>query len=336
MIVPRPLRKEFAGAKYHVSSRGNGRRRIFHSDGDRERFLWQAEEALRLDGVILYAYVLMSNHYHLLVETPRGNLSRFMHRLNTAYSTYYRYQHRQPGSVLQPRYKAPLVEGDEYLIRLTRYIHLNPIKIRKMEKLAKARRIEYLKQYRWSSYRGYGWKGCEEQIVNYRWRGLIGGRSKKAQRAEYRRYIESMVEETDDVVLGAMKASVYAIGDESFVAEVEDELREQALSDEQGDVAGPQEQLVSVATINQAVCAEYGCKSEDLRKHGHAVGEAKGVAIELVCKLGGMSNRETGREYGRISGAAVGRQRRRLNELLQCDQVAADRFAGLLSNLSEK
>jgi REP element-mobilizing transposase RayT len=90
--MPRKWRIRFVGARYHVTSRGNGRETIFYSDQDRERFLEQLDAALAADGVMLYAYCLMPNHYHLLVETPLGNIQRFMHRLNTAYSMYFRYK----------------------------------------------------------------------------------------------------------------------------------------------------------------------------------------------------------------------------------------------------
>lgn len=333
--MPRLLRKQFAGAKYHVTSRGNGRRTIFHGDGDRERFVWQLEECLKLDGVILYCYVLMSNHYHLLVETPRGNLSGFMHRLNTAYSTYYRYRHRHAGSVLQPRYKSPLVSGDDYLIRLTRYIHLNPIKTREMEKLPWKDRIEHLRQYRWSSYAGYVEKSKQEEIVDYKWRELIGGETEAGQRRAYRKYAESMVEGADDVLLAAIDASEYAIGDEGFVAEVETEMREAAQKvDAQEDVIWPQEEeeKPGIGYLDELVCHEYGCRPEALREHGRRAGEAKELAVTLACSHGGLNNREVGRAYG-MTGAGVARARRHFSQRLTESPDLAKRYARIVRRL---
>ena len=83
------------GAKYHVTVRGNGRRNVFHGANDYKRFLAQLDDALENDGVVLYAYALLSNHYHLYIETPYGNVQRFMQRLNTAYSMYHRYKHNE-------------------------------------------------------------------------------------------------------------------------------------------------------------------------------------------------------------------------------------------------
>ena len=95
-----------------MTSRGNGRQRIFFCDEDYSRFLEQLESALEKDGVILYAYCLMPNHYHLFMETPLGNIQKVMHRLNTAYSMYFRYKKSSPGHCLQGRYSAKLVGGE--------------------------------------------------------------------------------------------------------------------------------------------------------------------------------------------------------------------------------
>ncbi len=122
--MPRPPRIDFPDAVYHVTSRGNGRAEIFWTDDDRQRFLGQLSHHLQMTGVVLYAYVLMDNHFHGLVRTPRANLSAFMQRLLTAYALYARYKHRRPGHLLQGRFKAKLVEDDVYLRAVTRYIHI--------------------------------------------------------------------------------------------------------------------------------------------------------------------------------------------------------------------
>ena len=124
------LRCEFEGAIYHVMARGIERRAIFRDDADRYRFLDKLQESLERHQVSLYAQTLMSNHYHLLLMTPRGNLSRFMQQFVTSYTVYFNTRHHRTGPLFAGRYKAPLVEGDEYLLKLVRYIHLNPAEIR--------------------------------------------------------------------------------------------------------------------------------------------------------------------------------------------------------------
>ncbi len=332
--MARALRKEFRGAKYHVTSRGNGRRRIFHGDDYHQRFMWQLEEALRIDGVILYGYVLMANHYHLLLETPRGNLSQFMHRLNTAYSTYYRFKHRHAGSVFQSRYKSKLVEGDDYLIRLTRYIHLNPVKTVAMGRLSPEERVESLKRYQWSSYPGYVLKSKEEEIVNYRWRSLAGGRTESEQRKDYGRYIEGMIGSTDAVLSEALSASVYAIGDEGYVAEIASEMRELARSIEDvQDVTLPEQERPTVQDIDRAICCVYGCARDLLRRHGRIAGEPKRVALELVCRLGGLSNRDAGKAYGEMTCAGVTRSRRQLAAELKISPSVAKRVQEVVARV---
>ena len=332
--MPRPLRKQFAGAKYHVCARGNGRRTIFHTDTDRSRFMTQLQEAMERDNVILFAYVLMPNHYHLMIETPRGNLCQFTHRLHTAYSMYYRYKHDHPGSVLQQRCKAPLVEGDDYLLRLTRYIHLNPVKTRRMETCDPKRRARYLVDYKWSSCQGYVDIGQEEPFVDYRWRELIGGRKPARQRRRYLEYLGSMIDDDDDELIDAISASDYALGDESFVTAVEKEIRGRGKSIVRSDVIMPSDPRTSIQRINAAVCRRYGCRPGTLQRHGHCAGEAKRVAIELACRLSGLNQREVGGAYGGIGGGAVSHQRRMLRSLLETQPDTARHFEALLDRLT--
>ena len=118
--MARHLRLEYEGAIYHVTARGNERGVIFQNDRDRERFVEKLEELVGVHHVRLYAYVLMDNHYHLLVETPRGNVSRFMQQLNTSYTMYYNMKRGRVGHLFSGRYKAKLVCGDEYMIVIPR------------------------------------------------------------------------------------------------------------------------------------------------------------------------------------------------------------------------
>jgi len=113
--MARPLRIEYEGAHYHVTSRGNERKPVFRDDTDREKFLELIGRAVEQFGIRVHAYVLMDNHYHLLIETPSGGLNQAFNR-----------RHKRVGHLFQGRYKAILVEKDSYLLELSRYIHLNP------------------------------------------------------------------------------------------------------------------------------------------------------------------------------------------------------------------
>jgi putative transposase len=132
--MARKLRVQYEGAIYHVTMRGVERRPIFKDDEDRERFLKRLGEAVEEFGLRLYLFSLLQNHIHLLVETPQANLSAFMHKLQTAYTVYYNLRHRRAGHLMQGRFGAEPVQGDTHLLKLTRYIHLNPVFVGRMRK----------------------------------------------------------------------------------------------------------------------------------------------------------------------------------------------------------
>ena len=327
--MPRPPRKEFAGALYHATSRGNGRSRIFFGDADRKRFLSQLQDCLEQYDIILYAYVLMNNHYHLLVRTRHANLSRFMQRLNTSYALYSRYKHKKPGHRLEGRYKAKLVQGDEYLLTLTRYIHLNPIKVRAMLNLERTARVRYLEQYEWSSYRGYVDKKSQEDIVCYDVLKTMG-RSERERRREYREYVYGCLMEDDDRIKEALALSACGIGDESYINDLEEEMRGRKTGSAQDRDIDYPEEFVDVGHVDEVVAEAYGIKLEMLKAHGHTsgVGVVKAVAMELACRLTGMTQRAVGVRYGGISSQAVSHARRRVKA-----DVPAERLAKLIKSI---
>ena len=142
--MARPLRIQFEGAVYHVTSRGNARQDIFLDDEDRGIFLATVEEVIERFAWICHAYCLMSNHYHLLIETPSPNLARGMQLLNGVYTQRFNRQHERFGHVLQGRYKAILVERESHLLELARYVVLNPVR---------AKMVRSARDWPWSSYR---------------------------------------------------------------------------------------------------------------------------------------------------------------------------------------
>ena len=142
--MARPLRIEFPGALYHVTSRGNARQRVFRDDEDRKTFLATLAWVVARFGWRCHAYCLMDNHVHLLIETPQPNLSRGMRQLNGVYTQRFNRRHRKVGHLFQGRFKAILVEKEGYLLELARYIVLNPVR---------AKMVKMPERYPWSSYR---------------------------------------------------------------------------------------------------------------------------------------------------------------------------------------
>ena len=144
--MARSLRIEYENAYYHVIQRGLERRQIFSTDRDKERFLQYLRDSQDKYGTIVHAYCLMDNHYHMIIQTPLSNLSNIMHYINTSYVVYYNRKNKRVGPLYQGRYKSILIEQDEYLFHLSRYIHLNPIRAKKVKEVG---------EYRWSSYHDY-------------------------------------------------------------------------------------------------------------------------------------------------------------------------------------
>lgn len=311
--MARPPRIEFENAMYHVTSRGNARQVIFHTDGDRHRFLSQLVDNLEQYGVILHAWVLMPNHYHLVVRTPRANLGRFMQRLNSSYSLYYRYRHAKPGHAFGGRYKAPLVQSNEYLLALTRYVHLNPVKTKAAERTSARERIRMLEAYPWSSYPGYvrgrqaaGW--VDYAVLKQYGRSLLDARRR------YRGYTHAMVAKDDELLKGLMGRSTYALGNEDFVEKVERDLsRGKTGGAQDADLLTPWHG-VEMPAIDQVVAKAYGVDVGELRRRGRSAGEARAVAVELASRWSNQTQRQIGAYYGGISGQAVYMIRQRLKK----------------------
>jgi len=142
--MARPLRIEFPGAVYHVTSRGNGREDIYLSDEDRDIFLKVLSHVVERFGWVCHAWCLMTNHYHLMIETPTGNLSKGMRQLNGVYTQRFNRSHGRVGHVFQGRYKAILIEKEAHLLELCRYIVRNPVA---------AGMVKLPEDWPWSSYR---------------------------------------------------------------------------------------------------------------------------------------------------------------------------------------
>ncbi len=183
--MARPLRIEFPGAIYHVMSRGNARQTVFRDDSDYQRLIKGLETVVGRLGWDLLCFVLMPNHFHLLVRTPRPNLSRGMQHLTSGYANWCSRRHRRPGHTFQGRFKSELIEDESYFWTVSRYIHLNPVR-------GKRPLADHPRDWPWSSYPGYdrrrrrvGWVAYE--ALHSAWRGESGGNDPEAA---YRRFVE--------------------------------------------------------------------------------------------------------------------------------------------------
>jgi REP element-mobilizing transposase RayT len=334
--MPRPWRIRYAGAKYHLTVRGNARDAVFLESCDYKRFLEQLQEALEKDEVVLYAYAVMPNHYHLLVETPLGNVQKFMQRLNTAYGMYFRHKHGRVGHCFQGRYGARLADGGDYLLRLTRYIHLNPVKTKRHEKWGLKEKQEYLERYPWSSYRGYAGLDGRTGWINYRLLKLMERHTDKGNHAAYRKYMAQMMGAEDEVLKEAKGRSIYAIGDEKFAEITESDMKSARYSKvDTGDIVWPEKPRQSLKEVMTPVLDAVGLTAEDLKRHGRATGDRKLLAVELLCQMSSAPQRAVAPFCGYKRESSVGKQRKLFRARLNSEADLSKRFEALKKKLDK-
>lgn len=210
--MARPLRIEFPGAIYHVTSRGNARRKVFLDDADRKAFLATLAWVVGRFQWICHAYCLMDNHFHLMIETPEPNLSRGMRQLNGVYTQRFNRRHRKVGHLFQGRYKSILVERDSYLLALSRYVVLNPVR---------ARMVKSPGDYAFSSYRATRGLAPAVDGLSTAWLLAQFARSKAIAQKRYQAFVEAGVRQPSP--WQALKGQVL-LGSEAFVKKLRPRL----------------------------------------------------------------------------------------------------------------
>jgi len=206
--MTRPIRIEYAGALYHVTSRGNRQEDIYIDDEDRSKFLSLLAQVSKDYNWLIHAYCLMDNHYHLLVETPDGNLSKGMRQLNGVYTQITNRYHGKVGHVFQGRYKAILVQKENYLLELARYIVLNPVR---------ARMVREAKDWPWSSYRETSGMLSNNSWLTTEW--VLSAFSKKRGIAQ-KKYSEFVSQgKNQPSPWESLKNQVF-LGDEEYVRQI--------------------------------------------------------------------------------------------------------------------
>jgi len=204
--MARPLRVEFAGALYHVTARGNERKPIVRDDDDRDQWLKTLARAVSRFRWIVYAFCLMDNHFHLVLETPNPNLARGMRELNGVYAQRFNRRHRRFGHLFGGRYKALLVEREPHLLEVCRYVVLNPERV--------ATPTESYDRYRWSSYRATaGLEAAPDFLACERVLALFDVDRARAIRA-YRAFVRDGLGREDPT--GSRLGEIY-LGDMDFV-----------------------------------------------------------------------------------------------------------------------
>ena len=328
--MARPLRIEFEEAVYHLCARGNARQGIFRDDRDRIFFLkLLGESAQRFEASVL-CFVLMRNHFHLVAQTHRPNLRRWMHWLLVSYTVYFNRRHHLSGHLFQGRYKSFLVQEGDYLLALSRYVHLNPVRGLSLGRGASSERRERVRNFKWSSYRGYAGLSApfpfvKEAMVLDELHG-----SGRAERLRYRRFVEEgLLREIENPFETVRWQAV--LGDESFVQKLRDRVK--GLHKQRREITSLRRAMPSLDPdkVLQRVANKYRVDRERLVAPGSRGLEAKNVAMWMIWESGGKSLREIGELFGGLDYAAVAQRIRRTRS--RYDANAAGKLMRVMLNV---
>ena len=293
--MARSLRIEYPGAFYHVINRGNAKEKIFLSNRDREKFLEYLEVAVDRFSLIVHSYCLMDNHYHLLIETPEANISKAMHWLDVSYAVYFNRKRKRSGHLFQGRFKATIVNADEYLKVLSRYIHLNPVR---------SKFVKTPDEYPWSSYGTFIGKAKEPEWLETNYLLAYFHKTKKRAMQLFRRFCEdSNAEKLKNPSKDAVQG--FILGNENFVTLIQKKL----LSSKINEKNIPQLRKIKLRPtfekIVGEVSKEFGSQVVDILEAGKKKNKAREAAIYLSQLHTGLTGKEVGDYFGQVSGARV-------------------------------
>lgn len=297
--MARPLRIEYPGAYYHITSRGNERKAIFKNKTDRNSFLSYLKSAYLRYGAIIHVYCLMNNHYHLLIETPKGNLSKIMQHINSAYTTYYNVKHKRAGHLFQGRYKAILVDADAYAGELSRYIHLNPVR---------AGMVDMPEKYTWSSYQYYIGKKKKPDWLAIDFIQSYFEQKNLSVQKNYTNFVLAEILGNSDNPLEKTVASTI-LGDDSFIEKITDKYLSNRKKDRELPALRELKKIERIDLVYKKVKNLIG-DSDSISKK---------AALYICHQFSGKSLKEIGDHFG-ICDSAVTLASYRFKKVMQRDR----------------
>ena len=334
--MARPLRIEYHNAWYHVTSRGNQRANIFRDDKDRNKFLQILRESAALFNIEVHGYVLMGNHFHFLLRTLDANLSRFMQRFNTTYITYYNLRHHRAGHLYQGRYKAILIEADEYLLELSRYIHLNPVRLEKYRNLPVEKKIGILGGYYWSSFLGYIRSRERDDFMRYDMVLAYMGGDDKLCRAAYRDFVLKGIALDLNNPLEKARANAL-LGTDNFVTWVSANiLKQRELLVYDYSHLKEIKKAIPIKELAEAVAKEYGVKAEEISKSRSRHKEARQVLLDITYRTNFKirSLKEMGQELGGVSGERINQVHKKVQIELKQNKQLEERVGKIMESIT--
>lgn len=303
--MARSVRIEYEGAFYHVTTRGNERGKIFFTETDYEKMEDYLKEAQGKYGYLLHSYIFMTNHYHLIIETPRSNLHEIMHYINSSYTTYINRKRGRSGHLFQGRYKAILIDKDTYLVELSRYLHLNPVR---------AGMVARPEEYPHSSYRSYIRKEKEDIVHRDLILEMISQRHREGQKA-YKEYVERAIGEEGEGPFKNLYAGVI-LGSRTFIKQTLKRLTGELLDKEHIAHKKALKTMHTSDTIIDTLCMHGKITAEEVfRNNNHW----RNTAIYLIKKFTGLPNRQIGERFGNLSYSAVAKAYYRFDVRLKQD-----------------
>jgi REP element-mobilizing transposase RayT len=310
--MARPLRINYPGAFYHVTCRGNERKNIFADDRDRSMFLDKLKTSLGIYQVQVHAYVLMNNHFHMIVETPKGNLSEFMRHFNISYTAAFNRRHNRVGHLYQGRFKAILIDADSYLLELSRYVHLNPVRLASYKGRDVREKIKDIERYRWSSLGGYLSSSERQFWLTYSTvLGYVGG-----SRRNYEKFFLEGIRQGYGTPWAEVKGQA-VLGEEEFVERIKARMKKPGSRREQPSVR--QLEAMDPGAVLKKVARYFQVPESHLTAKRTGRRDERGIALELMYRHCGASQARIGELVG-LDYTAVSRERKRLRERIESDK----------------
>lgn len=319
--MARPLRVQYPDAWYHVMNRGRRGENIFTDDLDYKSFIALLQETCSMWKIRIAAYCLMSNHYHVLIQTPEGNLDRCMRHINGIYTQRYNRRHHHDGQVFRGRYKSLLVDADNYLLELVRYIHRNPVR---------AGIVTRLKDYPWSSHKGYmsgkePWV-CSDFVLS------VLEQNKSVQLKSYINFVNK--EDSKEIKnLFSRKNLPSVFGDESFVERIRERFFRLKPHAEI-----PETKLLTcrIDEIKDAVSKFYNVSQEVLVISRRGVGnEPRNVALYLARHYTGKKLVEIGRTFNINNYSTVSTAICKIDKEIKTNNILQKRIDKIRKNINK-
>jgi REP element-mobilizing transposase RayT len=300
------LRIEYEGALYHVTSRGNEKRKVFFSRKDYEKFKEYLANAIEKFGFVLHGYVLMTNHYHLIIETPEKNLSKIMHYVNSSYTTYTNVKRKRNGHLFQGRFKAIVVDRDSYLLELSRYLHLNPVRANMAEKP---------EDYPYSSYGCFAASTGDKLVTTRTILEMISSNPAMA-REKYISFVESAMGEEIESPFKKVYGGII-LGNVNFVKGVLGKIEDDQLEKEETSNRRSLRASRLPEEVISAICTHYGIAPEEISSVGKS--DVRKICLYLLKKHTSAANREIGEVLGGMGATAVAKAYQRFTDDLAND-----------------